>query len=230
MQLRASLLFLSIAACATGVGNGTATTDAAGSGDPDAATRIDAPRTPEPDAPAGSPDASSITTPDASPAGCAFSGTLATWDFTGQPGTQASTPATSSATGVTAGAIIREPTLTASSGSGSINSSNWPTSASLDATKYYTITLTAPSGCSLDVQSLSITAKSSTTGPTTAVVATSADGFAHTTSVGTAGTASTPSVSASGASVELRIYGYGAGGSGGTMRVSGTLAVTGSLQ
>jgi hypothetical protein len=227
---RASLLLLSLAACATGVGNGPATTDAPPSGDPDAASgHADA--APRPDAAPGTPDASTITTPDApSGGGCAFSGTLATWDFTGQPGSQASTPATSSATGVTAGAIIRQTTLTASAGTGSINSSNWPTAAALDATKYYTITLTAPSGCTLDVASLSVTAKSSTTGPSMASVATSADGFAHGTSITTAGTASTPSVSATGASVEIRIYGFAASGTGGTMRVQNTLTVTGSIQ
>jgi hypothetical protein len=228
MVTRASLLLLSLAACATGVGNGSATTDAA-AGDPDAAEHVDA-------SPPGTPDASPPGTPDASPpdapptSSCAYSGALASWDLSGQPGSQASTPASSSATGVTAGAIIRQPTLTATSGSGSINASNWPTATALDTTKYFTVTLTAPSGCTLDVQKLSITAKSSTTGPATAVVATSADAFAHTTSISTAGTASTPTLSASGASVEIRIYGYGAGGTGGTMRVQGTLTVTGALQ
>src|SRR5581483_7008095 len=38
---------------------------------------------------------------------CAFSGVLATYDFTGEPGNQTSTKATSAAANVTAGAISR---------------------------------------------------------------------------------------------------------------------------
>jgi hypothetical protein len=222
MLTRAPILLLSLTACATGVGQSAPTTDAPSAADPaDAASTADAPR--------GTPDAPPQIAPDASTSPCAFSGVLATWDFTGQPGTQASTAAKSSAPGVTAGAIIRQPTLTATSGSGSINSSNWPTATALDATKYYTLTLTAPAGCTVAVTSIAIDAKSSSTGPASAVMATSADGFAQTTAISTTAS-STPSVSASGQTLELRIYGFHATGTGGTMRVSNTLTVTGHLQ
>src|SRR5256885_14545683 len=71
-----------------------------------------------PDARRNSPDAnapmhdapSSIHSPDAPPAsGCAqaFTGVLATWSLTGAAGNQASSAASSTATGVTAGALTR---------------------------------------------------------------------------------------------------------------------------
>ncbi len=164
--------------------------------------------------------------------GCnAFQGALATFDFTGEPGNQTSTAATSAAAGVTAGAISRASALTAISGTDSINSSTWATGAKVDTTKYYTFKLTPQAPCTLDVSSLSITTKASATGPANAAVATSEDSFATTTSFSPNVTA-TPSLSVSGATgdVEIRVYGFGASASGGTMRVDSTLTVTGSLQ
>jgi hypothetical protein len=81
----------------------------------------------------------------------AFTGTLATWSFAGQAGNQASTPATSQATGVTAGPVTRAAALTAVGGLDSINSNNWPLTATRDATKYYTFTLAPPAGCTLSI-------------------------------------------------------------------------------
>src|SRR5439155_9169998 len=48
--------------------------------------------------------------------GCTFQGVLATYDFTGEPGNQASTKATTMAKNVTAGAIARATSLTATTG------------------------------------------------------------------------------------------------------------------
>jgi len=160
---------------------------------------------------------------------CAFSGTLATYDFTGEPGNQTSTKATSAATTVTAGAFSRSTSLTASAGVDSINSSNWTTSSKLDTTRYYTFTLTPQSSCTLDITKLSFSTKTSSTGPASASVATSDDNFASTASF-TPNTTATPSVSVNAATgaVEVRIYGFGAGGTGGTMRVDTTLTVTGA--
>ncbi|HEY2367742.1 MAG TPA: hypothetical protein VGH87_15200 [Polyangiaceae bacterium] len=161
---------------------------------------------------------------------CTFSGTLVTYDFTGEPGNQTSTKATSSATNVTAGAISRATSLTASSGVDSINSSNWTTASKLDTTRYYTFTLTPQSSCTLDVTKLSITTKTSSTGPVNGSIATSDDGFAATTSF-TPNTTATASLSVNGATgaVEVRVYGFGASGVGGTMRVDTTLTVSGAL-
>jgi hypothetical protein len=162
--------------------------------------------------------------------GCAFSGVLATYDFTGEPGNQSSTKPTSTATNVTAGSIARATSLTATTGVDSINASNWTTSTKIDTTRYYTFTLTPQSSCTLDVTKLSITTKTSSTGPANGSIATSADSFATTTSF-TPNTTATPSLSVNGATgaVEIRIYGFGASGTGGTMRVDTTLTVSGAL-
>src|SRR6185503_5794761 len=66
-----------------------------------------------------------------------FNGTLATFDFTNEPGNQTSTAASSTAAGVSAGALARSSALTAVSGASSINASNWTTASKLDATRYY---------------------------------------------------------------------------------------------
>ncbi len=178
------------------------------------------------------PDASSNSPPDASSnsSNCSYTGTLATFDFTGQPGNQASTPATSSATDVTASAITRASALTPTSGANSINSSSWTTSSNIDPTRYYTFTLTPGSGCALDVGSLSIQTQASSTGPSHGAIATSDDNFTASTSVTSNGTATaTLSVTGATGAVEIRVYGFGATSSGGTMRIEGTLTVSGSL-
>jgi hypothetical protein len=177
-------------------------------------------------------DASLIDAPDGPSGACAmpFTGVLATWSFTGATGSQTSTPASSTAPGVVAGAISRASSLTASSGSGSINSSNWATSATLDTSKYYTFTVAPPSGCAMDLSSLAIDAKSSSTGPTKAAVATDADSYATQATVSTSA-ASTPALSVNGASgmVEVRVFGYSASSASGTMRVQNTLTISGAL-
>lgn len=178
-----------------------------------------------------SPDGSSSVSPDGGSSGCAYSGVLATWNLSGEPGSQASTAAASSAPGVTAGSISRATGLTTSTGSGSINSSNWPTTAQLDPTKYYTLAITPPAGCSLSLTSMSLDTKASGTGPASAAAATSADGFTQTANVAPSA-ASSPSLSVSSttAAVEVRIYGYGAGGGTGTMRVQNVLTLDGTIQ
>src|SRR5580765_3276307 len=104
--------------------------------------------------------------PDTSTNPCAFSGVLATWDFIGELGSQVSTAAKSSATNVTAGAISRASTLTATAGADSLNSSGWATAVTVNPNKYVTFSVTPKGACSLDVTQVSITTKSSATGPT----------------------------------------------------------------
>lgn len=174
---------------------------------------------------------------DAPPGSCAtpISGAaLATWSFTGESGSQASTNATSMAAGVTAGAVSRSASLTVASGVGSINSSNWSTSAQLDPQKYYTFSVTPPSGCQLDLTTLSIDTKISSTGPTMVSVATSDDAFGQTSSVttSTTGVVSTPALHVNGATsaIELRVYGFAASSTGGTLRIENTLTLNGTLR
>jgi hypothetical protein len=160
-----------------------------------------------------------------------FSGVIATWDFTSASGSQTTTSSSNAANGVIAGDIGRSSQLVASTGSGSINSSNWSTSSSDDQSTYYTLSVTPPSGCSLSLSSMSIEAKASGTGPSSVEVGTSDDSFGSTSSITTAGSTSTPALSVNGASdaVEVRVFGYGASGSNGTLRLSETLTLTGSI-
>ncbi len=161
-----------------------------------------------------------------------YSGTLATFDLSSQSGSETTAPATSSATGVTASALSRAAALTATSGSGSINSSNWPTAASADATRYYSFSVTPASGCALSLSTLAIGTHASSTGPANGDVATSGDAFG--THFGTfSGTATTNvSFSAVGGSsaIEIRVYGYGASSTAGTWRIENTMTLSGSIQ
>jgi hypothetical protein len=161
---------------------------------------------------------------------CAFSGVLATYAFAGETGSQTQTVATTMATGVTAGPLKRAATLTATSGANSINSTNWPTAAQVDLTKFYTFTISPPSSCGMTISTIAIDVKSSGTGPATGALATSSDNFAtfKTVSTGAPSTV-TASVTSSGM-LEVRVYGYGASSTGGTMRVQSTLTINGSLQ
>jgi hypothetical protein len=197
---------------------------------------IDAPPEPSGSGSAGS-DGSDGSGSDGSGSGmptgpCAdpFVGVLATWSFASQPGNEISVAAASTATGVTAGVVGRSIGVIADAGSASINSRDWATTATRDPTKYYTFSVTPPAGCSVSLTGMSIDAKASTSGPATAVVATSADGFSATTPIGTAGTTTEVlSVDAAGA-VELRVYGYGATKTTGTFRIASNLMLSGSVQ
>ena len=160
-----------------------------------------------------------------------FSGTLASWDFTGQPGSQVSTAATSTAPGMTASVVSRSAALMASSGTNSINSNNWPTAAQLDTTRYYTLAVTPAAGCMLSLTSMAVDASASATGPTAVAVATSADAFAQTVSLSTTNPSKpTLSVSKAGGAVELRIYGYSASATAGTLRLQNTLSLIGASE
>lgn len=161
---------------------------------------------------------------------CAFSGALATYSFAGETGSQTQTAATTTATGITAGPIQRAATVTATSGANSINSTNWSTAAQVDPTKFYTFTIAPPSGCGMTISTIAIDVKSSGTGPATGALATSSDNFAtfKTLSTGAPSTV-TASVTAN-AMLEVRVYGYSATSTGGTMRVQSTLTVNGTLQ
>ena len=105
---------------------------------------------------AGSPPIDSGTVVDSAPptdagtpsscAGQGTTGALVTYDLSSQSGSEASVLATTAVIGVAAGPLSRAPALTAASGSGSINSSNWSTGTSADPTKYYTFTVTPAPG------------------------------------------------------------------------------------
>jgi hypothetical protein len=173
-----------------------------------------------------------ITQHDAPAGSCATpsSGVLAAWDLSAAPGNQASSSATMMVTGITAGPIARSSGITATAAAMSINSNNWPQSAAIDTTKYYTFTIQPASGCQLDLTTLAIDGLSSGTGPNTAEVATSVDTFTAMKAVAVS-TPSTPTLGVTNATtqIELRVYGFGATASAGTFRIQHTLTISGSL-
>ena len=212
----------------TGIPQEAAAVDSSGGNDAkamEAGTETDA---------GGSKDAIADTSPmDTGSTTCAGhgkSGGLVTFDLSAQPGNEVSAPAMS-ATGLTSGALSRAAALTPELGSGSINSTGWTTSATADASDYYTFTVTPGAGCSITLTSIAIDAKASSTGPSKGDVATSADAFA-THSASFAGT-STPTVTLTGVggtgAIELRVYGYGAKDPTGTFRIENTLTLSGSI-
>ena len=180
----------------------------------------------------GAKDAVADTTPpsDSGCVGQGTSGVLVTFDLSTQTGSEASVTASTTAGGLGGATLSRAPALTATSGSGSMNSSGWPTTASANASDYYTFTVTPATGCTVTLTSLAVDVQASGTGPTKGDVATSSDSFAtHTASF--AGTSkTTATLSASGASpLEVRVYGYGASGSAGTFRIQNSLTLSGSI-
>jgi hypothetical protein len=199
---------------------------------PDAKSSTDAPHHADAALDAGSGSGSGS---GSGPCAEATTGVLATWAFAGAAGDETSQPAASMASGVTAGAISRSSDLVVETGADSINSSSWPTAATLvTTTGYYTLSLTPPTGCTISLTSASITARASGSGPANAVIGTSADAFATTAAitVATTDTTTTPAlaVTADAAAVEVRIFGYAATSSSGTFRLDGTLTLSGSLQ
>lgn len=203
------LLLVSIAACAT------ATTDHRASGaDADAGVVRDA----------------ALDGRGSGSAGCSFTGVLATWDLSSQTGSEVQVVAGTMAPGVVAGALARSAAILATTGTGSINSTNWPSQTQPDATRYYKLTIAPPGGCTLKITGLSLDLKASTSGPAAAAIASSADAFAATTPASTAAPSSPTLSIASADPLELHIYGFAATSTSGTLRVQGSLVIHGSLQ
>ena len=158
-------------------------------------------------------------------------GELAVWDLTGQPGTQTSTAAATTLAGVTAQPLTRSAALMPSPGTDCISASNWPTGGQPDPSSYFTFSLAAPSGCSLSLSSILIDVKSSSTGPTSAVLATSEDGFTQQVPVSTTAPGQISlALTATSGMIELRVLGFSASASTGTLRIENQLSVTGTVQ
>ena len=158
-----------------------------------------------------------------------FKGTLLTFDFTGEPGSQASTAPVTAAGGLTAGSISRVG-VAANAGSNSINATGWTTASSPDGSRYYTFTLTPHPKCALDISSVSLDTSSSGTGPINGAIATSDDAFAAAAAFNTGVlTSVNVTVSKSGKAVEIRVYGFNASMAVGTMRIQSKLTVSGAL-
>lgn len=202
--------------------------------DPDEGGRRDAGTDAAPDTKTdGAPDAASDTGVDTGTdvgGGCAFTGTLAAYDLSTLAGTETSAPAATSAPKVTAGDLARTASLTPVVGAGSLNSSGWL--AAFDKDTAYTVTLGAPAGCRVVLESVDLTTKSSGTGPTSVGITTSVDSFVSTTPVAANSTvtATVAAKSGPGGSLEIRIHGWGGPAVTGTMRIGATLTVKGRLE
>lgn len=187
---------------------------------------------PTPSGDAGVQDDSMAPADTGSQSTCAsvFNGVLATFDFTNEPGNQASTPAKSTAPNVTATAMARSNAVTPTTGVNSINASNWTMQSQVDTTRYYAFSIAPPQGCTLDITQIAVDTKSSSTGPSTGSVATSADKFGQQTTFATnVPTKVSVTASMQTNTVEVRVYGYGASSTSGTMRIQNTLTISGAL-
>ena len=194
----------------------------------DTGAERDAAGTPEAGAPDAGPVDSGTSCPDHG-----FNGALVTFDLASQPGDEVSAAATSSAAGVTGGPITRAPGLTPITGNKSINASGWSQGSSADRSLYYAFTVTPAAGCTLTLTSLAIDVQASPTGPVSAAVGTSVDGYAalSTAFSGTStGTVTLPASSASSASpFTVHVFGYAATGPMGTLRIQNTLTLSGTI-
>ena len=158
-----------------------------------------------------------------------FTGSLVTFDLTKLSGSPSDVTPSAKATGVTVGALKRTG-VTAVSTSGAFNASGWPTGA-VDKSKYYGFSLTPPSGCTISLTKVSLSLDASNTGPKSASIGTSDDAYGtlRNATIGSATNVTLQGVTNVDGSVEVRLYGYSAEGSGGTMRIADTLSVTGAL-
>ena len=168
---------------------------------------------------------------------------IATYDFTGALGSQASTAATGVDPNLTAADISRGAGVTAAAAGSCITSTGWATGTTLSTANndYYTITLTPASGFGLNLTSLVFSTQISSQGPANASVRTSLDGFATdagafvptTTNARVSIPLNGPSFTSITAPIEVRIYGYNAVASGGTFRIGSgatpNLLVNGSV-
>ena len=78
---------------------------------------------------------------------------------------------------------------------------------------------------------MSLSLDASNTGPKSASIGTSDDAYGtlRNATIGSAANVTLQGVTNVDGSVEVRLYGYSAEGSGGTMRIADTLSVTGAL-
>ena len=159
-------------------------------------------------------------------------GTLGNYATAGLSGVSASIPPSNVATNATFSNLTRGSGLTATSVTNAFNSSGWTTSSAPDANDYYEFTITPNAAHQFSASELRVGLQRSSTGPPNVVLRTSLDSFASNigpvisppiapvavatsvidlTTVTGLQNSSTP--------VTLRLYGYGASSSAGTLRI-----------
>ncbi|MBK8611566.1 MAG: hypothetical protein IPL84_16905 [Chitinophagaceae bacterium] len=164
--------------------------------------------------------------------------TLETWELSAEAGSQVSSAPATTATNISAGTLTRGPGVTAGAAGGSISSSGWFNTAGVATTltdaiangEYYEFTLPVNAGFTADVTAVAFYLRSSATGPNTATLRSSADGFTAdlgTTTITTTSALSNLPVTLTGISGTLtfRLYGYGGAAGGGSPGTSGTFRI-----
>ncbi|MBI5916372.1 MAG: T9SS type A sorting domain-containing protein [Bacteroidetes bacterium] len=166
------------------------------------------------------------------------------FELSAEPGNQASSTGTSSGPNFSAPVLTRGAGVTATAGAGSMNSSAWfasttPTTLAeaIANNDYYEFTVNTINCLFFNPTTITIVLRSSATGPNTATLRCSSDGF--TADIGTVTVTTTSvllsfseTISPNSQSVTYRLYGYGGGagggnpGSGGTMRIGTSVVAT----
>jgi MYXO-CTERM domain-containing protein len=153
---------------------------------------------------------------------------LGTYDFTGDPGNQATEPPATVAANASLSALVRGSGLTPSGAGNSFSSSGWTTGATVDLNDFYGFTVAPDPGFGMALAGVEFSERRSGTGIRNIAIRTSLDGF-----VADIFTATVPDdtlvrrqIANFGAPfanlttpVEVRIYGFAAEGAAGTWRL-----------
>ncbi len=159
------------------------------------------------------------------------------WELSAEPGDQASSTANNVAANFNATTLTRGGGVTATTGAGSMNSSAWFTGATpttlaqaIAGNDFYEFTVSTSNCLFFNPTTIQIVLRSSATGPNTATLRCSSNGFA--TDIGTVvvGTTSaeftfSETISPNSQSVTYRLYGYGGAAGGGTPSAGGTMRI-----
>ncbi|MEJ7914294.1 MAG: hypothetical protein WKF70_14125 [Chitinophagaceae bacterium] len=103
---------------------------------------------------------------------------ILTFSFSGNNGDEATVPSTANAVGVQPSSISRGAGITAAAAGDRFNAVNWTTSPTPDLSDYIEYTVSPAAGYSIDIASIELQHRRSTTGPRKFVIRTSLDGFA----------------------------------------------------
>ncbi|MBC7776816.1 MAG: HYR domain-containing protein, partial [Phycisphaerae bacterium] len=159
------------------------------------------------------------------------------WELSPQPGNQVSSLATTVGAGINAGILQRGAGVAAAAAGGSISSNGWFNTNGVPTTladaiannEYYEFTLPIQNCYRADITTVQIVLRSSNTGPNTATLRSSIDGFTAdlgTANVTAASVLNTFNVNINGnmGTITFRLYGYGnavsgSPGTAGTMRI-----------
>ncbi|MEI6409649.1 MAG: hypothetical protein WCR52_09725, partial [Bacteroidota bacterium] len=167
-------------------------------------------------------------------------GQLQTWELSAQPGNQVSNNSTTNAANTGSGILQRGAGVAAAAAGGCISSNGWFNTAAattlaqaITNNEYYEFTLPVNAGFQASVTQVSFYIRSSATGPNTATLRSSADGF--TADLGTItipNNASTStlfnlplSLTGVTGTLTFRLYGYGGASGGGTPASGGTCRI-----